>query len=216
MNPFEALATAAAAWEEIRARLAPDAELRAHLRALREAEAGSEARAHAAARAAGALARLLPERFAAPSEPRGAATAEEVRVDGFDAADLAVLLLDGHRMAGPVLGVVRERLLAVPALGEEAVRRRGGDPGAPGLIRLPGPGGLARLPAFQFAPDGLPWSVVVEVNGLLGAEEDPWGSADWWLSANAWLEGGGVPARLVGAGADGLLIAAAGQLGAGE
>jgi hypothetical protein len=42
------------------------------------------------------------------------------------------------------------------------------------------------------------------VNALLGADRDPWGAADWWLSANAWL--GTRPAGLLGTGRDRQLV----------
>lgn len=42
---------------------------------------------------------------------------------------------------------------------------------------------------------------------LLDAAEDPWGVADWWLGANAWL--GAVPAQLLGRVADDVLLDAA-------
>jgi hypothetical protein len=99
-----------------------------------------------------------------------------------------------------VLGPVRERLLAAPALDADTVLRRGGDPYAPDLIRLTGTGGRARLPRFQFSEDALPWLVVLEVNALLAADRDPWGAADWWLSGNAWL--GTRPVDLLGTGRD--------------
>ena len=123
-------------------------------------------------------------------------------------------LLDGHAMVGPVLGQVRERLLAAPALDCGTVRGHGGDPYHPRLIRLLGRGGAIRLPRFQFSRGADPWPAVLEVNGVLDAAGDPWGAADWWLSPNAWL--GDVPERLLGAGRDGRLTAAAEYLAEGE
>ncbi|MFD5316755.1 hypothetical protein [Streptomyces sp. NPDC127098] len=208
MNAFGVLATAAAEWEEIGPRVTGDAELRALLREMRAAPAGSERRALAAGRAARAVARLLPERFPDGVAGRWSGPATEVEVQGLTAADLAVLLLDGHRMVGPVLGPVRDRLLAAAAVNGDELRRRGGDPEAPGLLRLPGEGGEPRYPSFQFAADGSPWPEAVEVNGVLDAARDPWGAADWWLSPNAWLAGA-VPAHLVGTAAGGALPATA-------
>ena len=49
--------------------------------------------------------------------------------------------------------------------------------------------------------------MVLAVNRLLDADEDPWGVADWWLGGNARL--GAVPAQLLGRGHDDLLAAAA-------
>ncbi|MFF8383833.1 hypothetical protein [Streptomyces kanasensis] len=137
----------------------------------------------------------------------GTGTPYSASYAGFRAVDLAALVLDGTRMVGPVLGPVRDRLLAVPALSEDAVRERGGDPYGPGLVRLRGAGGAVRLPRFQFAGDALPWPVVLEVNRLLDADDDPWAAADWWLSRNAWLAA--PPAALLGTGRDGTLVDAA-------
>lgn len=147
-----------------------------------------------------AQARLVP----------GGAVDGPLLVEGFAAEDLAVLLVDGHRMVGPVLGPVRARLLAEPALDAGTVLEHGSDPFAPDLIRLPGVGGQLRLPRFQFTEDVRPRPVVREVNALLAADRDPWGAADWWLSANAWL--GTSPVRLLGTGGDRRLVDVAGFL----
>ncbi|MFI9602031.1 hypothetical protein ACIHCX_19655 [Streptomyces sp. NPDC052043] len=205
-DPYVVLAAAAAGWDQVAGRLGDDtrARLAALLAVVRDPERAAPARGAAADEAAGLLRERLPEEFgtaaqarlvAVPSAPGGRPT-----VQGFAPEDLAVLLIDGHRMVGPVLGPVRERLLAEPALDAATVLRHGGDPRAPELIRLPGPGGHVRLPRFQFAEDTLPWLVVLEVNALLAADRDPWGAADWWLSANSWL--GTSPARLLGTGRD--------------
>jgi len=68
-----------------------------------------------------------------------------------------------------------------------------------------------QLPAFQFGADGLPLPVVVGVNRFLGAADDPWGVADWWLGPDARL--GEVPVRLLGTGRDADLWAAARAVG---
>ncbi|WP_225632061.1 hypothetical protein [Streptomyces solaniscabiei] len=211
MNPYAVLAAAAAEWHRLADRVTgPTRErLAALLTVVRHREAGEPARRGAAEEAAGLLRRALPDEFGTAQEARlatgvttGTGSAAETGTDlsylGFRADDLAVLLLDGHRMVGPVLGPVRDRLLAEPALDPATVLRDGGDPYARDLIRLPGPGGLARLPRFQFAEGCLPWLVVLEVNGLLDAARDPWGAADWWLAGNAWL--GTTPAALLGTG----------------
>lgn len=117
-------------------------------------------------------------------------------------------------MVGPVLGAVRERLLAAPAVDGDTVLRAGGDPYAPGLVRLRGEGGVLRLPAFQFSEGTLPWLTVLEVNEVLRADTDPWGAADWWLSENAWL--GTEPVRLLGTPDDRRLAATARHLVEGE
>ncbi|MEU9350123.1 hypothetical protein AB0D65_03685 [Streptomyces griseoloalbus] len=102
---------------------------------------------------------------------------------------------------GELLAKARRRLLSAPALTERehaALLSSHGD--QPGLIRLadPRPGGAtARCPRFQFRPGTLqPLPVVLRINGLLRADLDPWGAADWWLGANSWLHG--VPADLLG------------------
>jgi len=81
----------------------------------------------------------------------------------------------------------RRRLLAAPALSAEELARRGGAPDLPGLIRLDADDGTVRLPSFQFDRAGDPVAVVLRVNEILDAEDDPWGVADWWLCPHAWL-----------------------------
>ncbi|MEV8017834.1 hypothetical protein AB0O76_16115 [Streptomyces sp. NPDC086554] len=209
MNPYAVLAAAAALWDRIADRL--DQPLRdrlaAYLDVVRGRGTDDDARRDAAERAAALLRERLPEEFGAGGEARltldaelEGMTGDGLSYQGFRVEDLAVLLIDGHRMVGPVLGPVRERLLAAPALDADTVLRHGGNPFAPELIRLPGAGGLPRLPSFQFSEDAMPWLVVLEVNALLAADRDPWGAADWWLSANAWL--GTPPAKLLGSGRD--------------
>ncbi|HEU5030427.1 MAG TPA: hypothetical protein VFV01_36330, partial [Spirillospora sp.] len=94
-------------------------------------------------------------------------------------------------------------LLAVPMVSWREARDRDPGPGGAPLIRL-GPDGA---PAFQFDAAGRPVPVVLEINRLLGADTDPWGAADWWLGANAWLAG--VPAALLGDVDDRVLVLAA-------
>ncbi|MEI5103899.1 hypothetical protein RB200_42270 [Streptomyces sp. PmtG] len=212
MNPYLVLAVAAAEWDRVAARLdgAPRERLAALLADVRREGADETLRRAAAEDAAGLLRERLPEEFggAGPAGEQGrlvlsvpdAGSDPHPVHHGYVAEDLAVLLVDGHRMVGPVLGPVRDRLLAAPAWDAAAVRRRGGRPDAPGLIRLPGVGGRARLPRFQFAGDARPLPVVVEVNTVLEADRDPWGAADWWLSGNAWL--GDRPASLLGTGGE--------------
>ncbi|MEV0469368.1 hypothetical protein, partial [Streptomyces prunicolor] len=77
-----------------------------------------------------------------------------------------------------------ERLLAAPALTEDDLRDNFGvEATAPELIRLRRRDGTERLPAFQFDGTGRPREVVVAVNRMLGAAEDPWG----------WPTGGSAP-----------------------
>ncbi|MFJ3666075.1 hypothetical protein ACIPSE_06445 [Streptomyces sp. NPDC090106] len=203
-DPYVVLAAAAARWDRIAGRLEPDAraDLAGLLAVVRDVDRHDRRlRRAAAARAAQLLGELLPDEFGDRTGGRlVAASGARPTVEGFAPEDLAVLLIDGHRMVGPVLGPVRERLLAEPALDAEDLLQRGGSPFAPELIRLPGVGGRLRLPRFQFSEDTLPWLVVLEVNALLAADRDPWGAADWWLSANAWL--GASPVSLLGTGRD--------------
>jgi hypothetical protein len=107
-----------------------------------------------------------------------------------------------------------DRLLAAPALTGQQVRDGGADPTEPGLIRLAGPDGRPQIPAFQFSRAGEPIAVVLTINRLLDAEDDPFGVADWWLGRNAWLDA--VPAELIGQVDDALLVRAArAELGVG-
>ncbi|GAA0415178.1 hypothetical protein Acor_78620 [Acrocarpospora corrugata] len=87
--------------------------------------------------------------------------------------------------------VIRRRLLAAPAFRVDQVD----DPEDPDLIRLERADGDVQLPAFQFQESGRPRPLVLRINRLLEADEDPWGVAGWWLGPNAWL--GTVPAQLL-------------------
>ncbi len=112
--------------------------------------------------------RALAEALRALLEP-GAPESERA-ADGLDDLDREVM----------------SRLLAAPALSERELLRHGVNPAHLSLIRLPAAGG-ARFPAFQFDSAGQPRRVVLAINRLLDADEDPWGVADWWLGRNAWL-----------------------------
>lgn len=212
-GPLDALARAAADWDRLEGRLAPrDRDrLAARMTEFRTAGPGSAQRTAAAT----AAVRLLgPETETGGSRLVDAPPAPA----GFTADDLAVLVLDGHRMVGPVLGAVRERLLAAPAVRVGREPSRGGadpyDGGADSydgrLIRLRAAGGLVTLPAFQFRDPPEAWPTVLTVNEVLDAARDPWGAADWWLSPNAWL--GAAPASLLGGDRDGELPAVAAYL----
>jgi hypothetical protein len=83
---------------------------------------------------------------------------------------------------------VYRRLAAVPAYSPEELADAGGDPERRELIRLR-LGSQVRLPRFQFEPGGAPRDVVLEVNRVLDAENDPWGVTSWWLDWHAWLAG---------------------------
>ncbi|WP_457307215.1 hypothetical protein, partial [Polaromonas sp. P5_E6] len=165
MNPYAVLAAAAAQWERISGQLGPEprerlAALLGRMRRDARDQQSGRRRYEAALGAVELLADGLPELFGSEQQARLTlmeavpdAGVEEATHLGFSAEDLAVLLIDGHRMVGPLLGPVRERALAAAALDVETVFLAGTDPYAPGLIRLSGRGGAVRLPAFQFAAD---------------------------------------------------------------
>ncbi len=96
---------------------------------------------------------------------------------------------------------------AAKAYSPAHVQRMGADPEQPGLIRIPRPDGRPALPAFQFTRAGEPNPVVLRINRLLGADDDPWGVADWWLCPNVWL--GATPAHVLDTVDDDVLVAAA-------
>lgn len=200
MNPYAVLAAAAEQWERIAGPLgpAPRERLAALLARARHDDRGRHTgrQRHTAALAAvELLAERFPELFGSEQQARLTLTApppgaavESVPHLGFTAEDLAVLLLDGHRMVGPLLGPVRERLLAAPALDMDTVLLGGTDPFVPELIRLRGRGGAVRLPSLQFTAAHRPRPIVLAVNAILEADRDPWGAADWWLSVDARLD----------------------------
>lgn len=123
------------------------------------------------------------------------------------AASRAAATGDDDETPGDILAAVTDRLLRAPALTEDEVRRRGADPSDPGLIRLQRPDGGRQWPSFQFASEGAALGIVRSVNLMLGAEYDPLGVADWWLGANAGLDGR--PSDLIGEVPDELLLRAA-------
>ena len=102
---------------------------------------------------------------------------------------------------------MRERLLRAPAYTIEQLPATRGDGPPDSLIQLPGPDGSSRFPAFQFNERGIPRHVVLVVNEILRAGQDPWGVADWWLSVNSWLAR--PPVDLLGLGRDADLVAVA-------
>ncbi|MEU1280435.1 DUF3168 domain-containing protein [Streptomyces sp. NPDC005805] len=103
---------------------------------------------------------------------------------------------------------IRQRLLSAPSLSESQVRdllRQ--DPRQPHLIRLTREDGEVRLPSFQFRKDG-PVPLVLAINRVLRASEDPWGAADWWLGRNHWFESAPAEEVLDEDAADALMAAA--------
>ncbi|MFF4612166.1 hypothetical protein ACFY1Q_21155 [Streptomyces albidoflavus] len=173
MNPDAVLAAAAAAWARVGAGLTPaDRTALGEELARRRRAPGPAAHRAATERAAALLATGLPGEFGAGGRSVPLPVADSGTVAGFTADDLAVLLLDGSPMAGPVLTAVRERLLAAPSV--PASEMAGGESG---LILLPAEDGR-RVPRFQLAPDGAVRPVVLTVNRLLDAGADPRGAAD--------------------------------------
>jgi hypothetical protein len=218
-----AIAALAASWDDVIARLAGEQRLTlADLMA--EVLAGEDdIRGEAALDIMSLLSQVLPpghpvrRAFAAEGEGGGerlapAAVPWDAALAALRprAAQLQILVGAGP---GPGSRVDRIRqgieawLLSAPALDPPEVRRRGGDPQDPGLIRLDQPGAGVRFPAFQFGADGQPRPVVAIINRLLNAEDDPWGVADWWLGVSAWV--GAAPADVLGQVDDQLLIEAA-------
>jgi hypothetical protein len=100
-----------------------------------------------------------------------------------------------------------DRILTTDWENARALRGRGVDPDLPELIRLGRPDGSFAVPSFQFTDDGRPREVVLRINQLLRAGDDPWGVADWWLSGNVWLHD--APVALLGRPGEERLLAAA-------
>ncbi|GHF48854.1 hypothetical protein GCM10010218_32930 [Streptomyces mashuensis] len=199
MNAHALLASFAADWPRLSAVLDPAAQRELHdvLAAWRAAGSGT--------RLAERAVRVVLEALPAPEGARFTGPAATVPYDGYGALDLCLLVVDGNPMVGPLLGPVRRRLLAAP-MRDDAPGARG----RRGLIVLRDERGQRAVPAFQFGGGGAPWPVVTEVNALLGADDDPWGTADWWLSPHTWW--GCPPAALLGQGRDAELVAAARDL----
>ncbi|WKX69540.1 hypothetical protein [Streptomyces sp. XD-27] len=208
MSPEELLKVVRLRWDDIRAALDEEqrALLMARLGALAEAPQQDARAVRRAVRGVEHVLLALP-----PGHPVAAAL-DGTRLAGPATAgprvvelarELHARLTTADRPGGPVdaddpggiIAAARKRLLAQPSLSAQEVRNRCDS--TDGLIRLDDPEAGARYPAFQFTGDsGGPMPVVRRVNRLLGAENDPWGAADWWLSGNQWL--GGRPASLLG------------------
>ncbi|MEV3870656.1 hypothetical protein [Streptomyces sp. NPDC049906] len=217
MSSWDLLGSFAARWQLLAHRLPPSVrrELGVLLAGLRTEGA---AREELAERAVRLVLAALPEEEAArlrpDPDPSRLSGPPDAVAAGFDALDLCMLVVDGNPMVGPLLGPVRERLLSAPSLSAQQVAAGGADPAHGRLIALSDARGRRRYPAFQFTAGGAPRELVVRVNGLLGAAEDPWGSADWWLSDHPWW--GEPPAALLGTGREAALWAAAAAAGGAE
>ncbi len=107
-----------------------------------------------------------------------------------------------------VIAAAERRLLRVPALTAAEARTRCGGAPPVELIILVDPDRGDRYPEFQFEPGDGPYGVVLQINRVLHADADPWGAADWWLTANTWLDGG-PPAAALGVRPDADLVDAA-------
>ncbi len=93
------------------------------------------------------------------------------------------------------------RVWAVPLISIEQIGRASGN-----MLVLDRDG--ARVaPAFQFDANRELLTLAAEVNELLGAHDDPWGVASWWLTPHAALHG--IPADELRTGAQELVLAAA-------
>ncbi|MFB7473582.1 hypothetical protein [Kitasatospora sp. NPDC056184] len=220
VSPQEVLAVLRAHWDEIWELL--DEPSRARLRALAEDTTGDPERV--ARRIERLLLAVLPDghpvrrvfddsvRYARGTDPDGIVN------NTLTSTDIGSLVIQGG-----VANLLRpasvpseatppddadDWLLAADSVTASAYRAGGHDPADPDLIRLTDRQGTVRLPSFQFdGASGRPLPVVVAVNRLLDADDDPWGVADWWLGANAWLDA--VPARLLGTAGEHTLLAAA-------
>ncbi|WP_342664828.1 hypothetical protein [Jongsikchunia kroppenstedtii] len=100
--------------------------------------------------------------------------------------------------AQAVVSILREH----PMLDSVAVRRVvGGEEttslwGRGGIVGLP-VGNVILYPAFQFdTADHRVRPIVAKINQLLGAQDDPWGVASWWLSPTGFSDDPRSPAEL--------------------
>jgi hypothetical protein len=210
-----AIRTLAEQWDEVLARLEPGPreELLGLVRQLADEQGDQERRAIAVVEL---LTTVLPPEHAVL---RALFADDDVRFGGRPGALRSAVAPLARRAAGgllaeqppsapdPLRAQAEAWLLAAPALSPEEVRANGQDPDHPSLIRLDRIDGGTQLPAFQFDGQGRPVPVVLEINALLDADDDPWGVADWWLGANAWLDA--VPADLLGRVDDTVLLASA-------
>ncbi|MEU7476708.1 hypothetical protein AB0A63_12055 [Lentzea sp. NPDC042327] len=146
---------------------------------------------------------LLPhdDRIFADAGVRYASSAELADLD------LALVHLSDDVRLGGRPRSARERILTNEWESAADLRERGHNPDVAGVIKLHRDDGSASVPTFQFDAAGEPLDVVLRINLLLQAQQDPWGAADWWFSANAWLRDR--PVRLLGRTPDDRLVAAA-------
>ncbi|GIE95892.1 toll/interleukin-1 receptor domain-containing protein [Paractinoplanes rishiriensis] len=120
------------------------------------------------------------------------------RLLAFQAAEVELESLadDVYRLASQIREIAPVRLPALEPKDEistddahsdlELISDGADSRGLP-LISLRGAGGRAGYPAFQFDDNRRPIDLVLRINEMLGAEEDPEGVLDWWLGPNVWL-----------------------------
>ncbi|GGM73748.1 hypothetical protein GCM10011609_06930 [Lentzea pudingi] len=124
-----------------------------------------------------------------------------------NALDQVLISLSGNPLRYGRPRNAKERILTHRWESAAELREQGREPDAFGVIKLHRDDGSASVPLFQFDESGAPLEVVLRVNRLLRAHDDPWGAADWWFSVNAWLEE--PPFELIGRTPDDRLVAAA-------
>ena len=128
--------------------------------------------------------------------------AEQLRIEAeARAAVLGHPMLDSHQVADTLGSKGANRRDTASAL------RRGG--AVVGISH----GGKTWYPSFQFDQRrGQVRPVVREINEALGAVDDPWGVASWWLTPSARRRDHQSPADLVEAGDDDVVRRLAGSL----
>lgn len=156
--------------------------------------------------AAHALTRLLGELL--PHDDPVLAGGSRYAPSG-EAADLdrALVALSGDPLRYGRARSAKERILTHEWESAAKLREQGYTPDVFGMITLHREDGSASVPLFQFGSSRVPRDVVLRVNRLLRAHEDPWGAADWWFSMNAWLTE--APFALIDRRPDDVLVAAA-------
>lgn len=112
---------------------------------------------------------------------------------GFDPSERMRVFAQGLRQENDLREALTEQILSWPTLEANDVYQRLLADAEPfrlrsELIGLPVEGKFV-YPEFQFHSDASNLREEVKaVNQELGAVDDPWGVADWWLSENEWLD----------------------------
>lgn len=198
----EMLAMLSDEWDRVTTKLDERARLRLQELVLAMADADTtELRTHLGSMIAYLLFSELP-----PDDPMVLAGRRLATGTGWHVHSPVAVRLRG-KVGGTEPWPAERRILAVPWESATTLRRRGIDPDLPDLIRLDREDGSYAVPSFQFDDKGRPHDILLRVNQLLGAFDDPWGAADWWLSSNVWLHD--APATLLGRPDENLLMTAA-------